>query len=212
MVGQHAQGNMRPREAFPHCHACAAQNRSLRWARAASQRYSERPAVRQICKVSRLHNGCNKGSVNTQQDLSEWRTMYHGHGYHTWDHSHTLKLTQTWERTPVQEVQRRLMWRSYFKAFDPREVPQEQSNLVTYGIRDVKSLVEHFSNNYLKEEKETSIIAQWPSMNTRIVRQKAISPNDVFSNLLAWRPHGTVSFYWTWCCNWFSGAKTNRHI
>ena len=29
--------------------------------------------------------------------------------------------------------------------------------------------------------------------------QKAISPNDVFSNLLAWRPHGTSSFYWTWC-------------
>ena len=26
MVGQHAQGNMCPREAFPHCHAYAAQN------------------------------------------------------------------------------------------------------------------------------------------------------------------------------------------
>ena len=81
---------------------------------------------------------------------------------------------------------------SYFKAFDPREVPQEQSNLATYGNRDFKSL-----NNYLIEEEETSIIAQWPAMSTRLVRQKALSPNDVFSNLLASRPHGTVSFYWT---------------
>ena len=73
---------------------------------------------------------------------------------------------------------------SIFKAFDPRGVPQEHSNLATYGNCDVKSLVEHFINNYLKEE-ETSIIAQWPAMSTSPVRQKAISPNDVFSNLLA---------------------------
>ena len=86
---------------------------------------------------------------------------------------------------------------SFFKAFDLRGVPQERSNLATYGNRDVKSLVEHFINNYLKEEEETSIIAQWPAMSTRPVRQKAISPNDVFSNLLASRPHGTGSFYWT---------------
>ena len=74
---------------------------------------------------------------------------------------------------------------SFFKALDPRGVPQERSNLATYGNRDVKSLVEHFINNYLKEEEETSIIAQWPAMSTRPVRQKAISPNDVFSKLLA---------------------------
>ena len=54
-----------------------------------------------------------------------------------------------------------------------------------YGNRDVKSLFEHFRNNYLIEEEETSIIAQWSAMSTRPVRQKAISPNDVFSNLLA---------------------------
>ena len=100
MVGQHAQENMCPREAFPHCHACAAQNSALRWARAASQRYSERPAVRQISEVSRLNDGCNKGSVNTQQDLSWWRIMYYRRGYHTWDHSDTLKLNQTWEKDP----------------------------------------------------------------------------------------------------------------
>ena len=47
---------------------------------------------------------------------------------------------------------------SFFKAFDPREVPQERSNLATYGNGDVKSLVEHSSNNYLIEEEETSII------------------------------------------------------
>ena len=48
---------MRPREAFPHCHVCAAQNRDLKWARAASQRYSERPAETEISEVSRLHDG-----------------------------------------------------------------------------------------------------------------------------------------------------------
>ena len=53
----------------------------------------------------------------------------------------------------------------------------------------VKSLVEHFSNNYLTEEEETSIISMWPALHTRLVRQKAISPNDVFSNLLASRTH-----------------------
>ena len=76
-------------------------------------------------------------------------------------------------------------------------MPQEHSNLATNGNPDIKSLVEHFSNNYVIKEEETSIIAQWPAMSTRLVRQKAISPNDVFSNLLASRPHGTVSFYWT---------------
>ena len=69
--------------------------------------------------------------------------------------------------------------------------------MATYGNRDIKLLVEHFGNNYLIEEEETSIIAQRPVMSTRLVRQRAISPNDVFSNLLASRPHGTVSFYWT---------------
>jgi len=64
-------------------------------------------------------------------------------------------------------------------------MPLEHSYLATYGNCDVKSLVEHFSNNYLTEEEETSIISMWPALRTRLVRQKAISPNDVFSNLLA---------------------------
>ena len=69
-------------------------------------------------------------------------------------------------------------------------MPQEHSNLATYGNRSVKSIiVEHFSNNYLKEEEETSIISMWPALSTRLVKQKAISPNDVFSNPLASRPH-----------------------
>ena len=68
-------------------------------------------------------------------------------------------------------------------------MPLEHSNQATYGNRDVKSLVEHFSNNYLTEEEETSIISMWPALHTRLVRQKAISPNDVFSNLLASRTH-----------------------
>ena len=76
---------------------------------------------------------------------------------------------------------------SFFKVFDPREMPQERSHLATYGNLEVKSLVEHFSN-YLTEEEERNITAQWPALRTRLVRQKAISPNDVFSNLLASRP------------------------
>ena len=70
-------------------------------------------------------------------------------------------------------------------------MPQERSNLATYGNRDIKSLVEHFRNDYLIEEEETSINSMWPAWGTRLVRQKAISPNHVFSsfNLLASRPH-----------------------
>ena len=70
-------------------------------------------------------------------------------------------------------------------------MPLQHSNQATYGNRNVKSLVEHFSNNYLTEEEETSIISMWPALHTRLVRQKVISPNDVFSNLLASRPHNT---------------------
>ena len=70
-------------------------------------------------------------------------------------------------------------------------MPLEHSNQATYINRDVKSLVEHFSNIYLTEEEETSIISMWPALRTRLVRQKAISPNDVFSNLLASRTHDT---------------------
>ena len=66
--------------------------------------------------------------------------------------------------------------------------PQEHYHLATYCNRNVKSLVGHFSNNYLSEEEETSIISMWPVLRKRLVRQKAISPNDVFSNLLASRP------------------------
>ena len=71
---------------------------------------------------------------------------------------------------------------SFFKVSDPREMPHERSNLATYGNRDVKSLVGHFGNDYLTEEEETSIISMWPALRTRLVRQKAISPNDLFSN------------------------------
>ena len=73
-------------------------------------------------------------------------------------------------------------------------MPQERSYLATYGNRDIKSLVEHFSNNYLTEEEETSIISMWPASRTRIVRNTAISPNDVFSNLVASRPHDVKDY------------------
>ena len=62
-----------------------------------------------------------------------------------------------------------------FKVFGPREMPLEHSHLAAHG-------------NYLTEEEETSIISMWTALCTRLVRQKAISPNDIFSNLLASRP------------------------
>lgn len=76
---------------------------------------------------------------------------------------------------------------SYFRVFDPREMPQERSRLASHGNNEVKSLVQHFAI-YLTEEEKTSIIAQWPALRTRLARQKATSPNDAFSNLLASRP------------------------
>ena len=78
---------------------------------------------------------------------------------------------------------------SFFNVFDStQKMPQEHSHLATYYNPEVKSLVEHFRGNYLTEEEETSIIAQWPALCTRLVRQKAISPNHVFSKPLASRP------------------------
>ena len=73
-------------------------------------------------------------------------------------------------------------------------MPQEVSCLATYGNREVKLLVEYFRSNYLTEEEETSIIAQSPALHTRLVRQKAISPNHVFSNVLASRPQELSHF------------------
>ena len=110
--------------------------------------------------------------------------MYHGHGCHPWD-SATLRLPQykKFEEGPCEEtgiLQEEPL--SYFKVFDPREMPQEHSHLATYGNGDVKTIVENLSNNYLTEEEETSIISRWPALLARLVRQKAIlasRPDDV---------------------------------
>ena len=76
---------------------------------------------------------------------------------------------------------------SYFRVFDPREMPQERSRLASHGNNEVKLLVEHFET-YFTDEEKMSIIAQWPAMRTRLARQKSMSPNDAFSNLLASTP------------------------
>ena len=90
-----------------------------------------------------------------------------------------------------------------FKASDPRQVPQERSNLATYGNRDIKSLVEHFRNDYLTEAEETSIISMWPALRTRLVRQKAIT-QIMYSVALTSLPQDLTTsrpayFYWTSC-------------
>ena len=76
---------------------------------------------------------------------------------------------------------------NYFIVFDPREMPQERSSLASHSNSEVKSLVQHFVN-YLTEEEKTSVTAQWPALCTRLARQKAMTPNEAFSNLLASRP------------------------
>ena len=109
----------------------------------------------------------------------------------------TPPLWHSYIKGPQYKKFKVLLWRHRYssggttellKVIDPREMLLEHSYLATYGNRDVKSLVEHFSNNYLTEEEETNIISMWPALHTRLVSQKAISLNDVFSNLLASRP------------------------
>lgn len=87
VVGQQTQVYMCPRE--------AQSSTSDEHARAASQRYSERPAVREICEVCQPRDGCNEGTINIQQGLSECWTMNHRHSYQPWDHSGTLRTIQT---------------------------------------------------------------------------------------------------------------------
>ena len=82
-------------------------------------------------------------------------------------------------------------------------MPQERSNLATYGNRDIKSLVEHFRSDYLTEEEETSIISMWPALRTRLVRQKAIT-QIMYSVALTSLPQDLTTsrpayFYWTSC-------------
>ena len=53
-------------------------------------------------------------------------------------------------------------------------------------VYEFKSLVDYFSC-YLTEAEKTSIIAQWSTLRTRLIRQKIINPNKAFTNLLASR-------------------------
>ena len=76
-----------------------------------------------------------------------------------------------------------VMMASYFRVFDPREMPQERSRLASHGNNEVKLLVEHFET-YFTDEEKMSIIAQWPPMCTSLARQKSMSLNNAFSNLL----------------------------
>ena len=174
-----------------------AQSRDLRWPRAPSQRYSERPAVGEICEASQLHDGCNKGNINTQQDLSECWTMYHRHSYPPWDNCGTLGTIETRERTPVQEVQRGLLKQEFFRrshwATSRSLIVQKKcpkSILIWQHMAIMKSsLWLNISEIIiLQKRRRQAIFVQWPALCTRLVRQKAISPNHVFSNLLASSP------------------------
>lgn len=73
---------------------------------------------------------------------------------------------------------------SLFSIFDPREMPQ---NLAAYGQQEIRSLVQYFGH-LLTEKEQEGVLNQWPMLRTRLSRQKASNPVDVFSNLLASRP------------------------
>ena len=87
------------------------------------------------------------------------------------------------EETSILQEEPLIYFRSLIQKKHPKSILVWQ-----HMAKQVKSLHEHFSNNYLTEEEEKTIIAQWPALRTRLARQKAISPNDVFSNLLASGP------------------------
>jgi len=73
---------------------------------------------------------------------------------------------------------------SLFRIFDPREMPQ---TLAAYGHNEIRSLVQYFGYLLTEKEKE-NILDQWPMLRSRLSRQKANSPVDVFANLLASKP------------------------
>ena len=71
-----------------------------------------------------------------------------------------------------------------FRIFDPREMPQ---TLAAYGYNEIRSLVQYVGYLLTEKEKE-NILDQWPMLRTRLSRQKANNPVDVFANLLASKP------------------------
>ena len=60
--------------------------------------------------------------------------------------------------------------------------------LATYGHNEIRSLVQYFGYLLTEKEKE-NILDQWPMLHTRLSRQKANNPVDVFANLLASKPN-----------------------
>lgn len=112
--------------------------------------------------------------------------------------NHELKLTNTGtmvvDRFPsfISEVVAYINQRfsslceepySYFTVFDPREMPQDQADLATYGNNEVHSLVDYF-HHFLSDDEKQRIIEQWPILSARLARQKIHKTLDVFSNLL----------------------------
>ena len=73
---------------------------------------------------------------------------------------------------------------SLFRIFEPREMPQ---TLAAYGHNEIRSLVQYFGYLLTAKEKE-SILDQWPMLRTRLSRQRANNPVDVFANLLVSKP------------------------
>ena len=72
---------------------------------------------------------------------------------------------------------------SYFAVLDPREMPQDQADLSTYGNKEVRFLVDYFHHFFSDDEKQR-IIEQWPILRQRLARQKMHKTLDVFSNIL----------------------------
>ena len=65
---------------------------------------------------------------------------------------------------------------SSFRIFDPREMLY---TLAAYGHNEICSLVQYFGYLLTEKEKE-NILDQWPMLRTRLSRQRANNPIDVF--------------------------------
>ena len=75
------------------------------------------------------------------------------------------------EETSILQEEPLIYFRSLIQKKHPKSILVWQ-----HLAKQVKSLHEHFSNNYLTEEEETTIIAKWPALHTRLARQKATVP------------------------------------
>ena len=130
---------MCPRQAFPQCHSCATQNRDLKSARAARQKYDLESEKFLTCldimmDVTKVLSTLSKTFQNDRICITDMVTtldttlpllnqlkLEKGPQFKRFNEGYCQE-TGILQKDPV----------SYFKVFDPREMPQKHSHLATY--------------------------------------------------------------------------------